>query len=150
MTKSMNTALVFLIVSGLSLGGCATSGRAQGDDPLGDSSEEASAESGTTLDVAEILEEGMVSTIAELLQGRVAGVQVINGRIRIRGVSSLQGSNEPLIVLDGIPLAGDPSTTNINPHDIQSIKVLKDAASAAMYGSRGANGVIEIKTKKGR
>lgn len=150
MTTRMKAVLVLLITGALGVGGCAASGGAQNGDTLGDSEKEASTGAVTTLDVAEILEENPTATIAELLQGRVAGVQVINGRIRIRGVNSIQGSNEPLIVLDGIPLVVDPSTSHINPHDIQSINVLKSAASTAVYGSRGANGVIEIKTKKGR
>ena len=150
MATRMNTVLVLLAMGALGMGGCAASGGAQNGGALGDSEKEASTGGVTTLDVAEILEESPTATIAELLQGRVAGVQVINGRIRIRGINSIQGSNEPLIVLDGIPLAGDPSMSHINPRDVQSINVLKSAASTAIYGSRGANGVIEIKTKKGR
>ncbi len=150
MAIRMNAMLALLITGALGVGGCAASGGAQNGRALGDSEKEASTGAVTTLNVAEILEEHPTATIAELLQGRVAGVQVINGRIRIRGVNSIQGSNEPLIVLDGIPLAVDPSASHINLHDIQSINVLKDAASTAIYGSRGANGVIEIKTKKGR
>ena len=150
MAIRMNAVLVLLITGALSVGGCAASGGAQNGSTLGDSEKEASTGAVTTLNVAEILEENPTATIAEMLRGRVAGVQVINGRIRIRGVNSIQGSNEPLIVLDGIPLAVDLYTSHINPHDIQSINVLKDAASTAIYGSRGANGVIEIKTKKGR
>ena len=150
MAIRMNAVLVLLITGALGVGGCAASGGAQNGRALGDSEKEVSTGAVTTLNVAEILEEYPTATIAELLQGRVAGVQVINGRIRIRGVNSIQGSNEPLIVLDGIPLAVDLYTSHINPHDIQSINVLKDAASTAIYGSRGANGVIEIKTKKGR
>ena len=150
MAIRMNAVLVLLITGALSVGGCAASGGAQNGSTLGDSEKEASTGAVTTLNVAEILEENPTATIAEMLRGRVAGVQVINGRIMIRGVNSIQGNNEPLIVLDGIPLAVDPSTSHINPHDIQSINVLKGAASTAIYGSRGANGVIEIKTKKGR
>ena len=150
MAKRMNAALILLIAGGFYMSGCAASGGAHGGSALGDSEKEVSTGAVTTLNVAEILDERPIATIAELLQGRVAGVQVINGRIRIRGVNSIQGSNEPLIVLDGIPLAVDPSASHINLHDIQSINVLKDAVSTAIYGSRGANGVIEIKTKKGR
>ena len=150
MAIRMNAVLVLLITGALGVGGCAASGGAQNGSTLGDSEKEASTGAVTTLNVAEILEENPTATIAEMLRGRVAGVQVINGRIMIRGVNSIQGSNEPLIVLDGIPLAVDLYTSHINPHDIQSINVLKDAASTAIYGSRGANGVIEIKTKKGR
>ena len=72
--------------------------------------------------------------------------------VRIRGASSFNGSNEPLYVLDGFPMTPGPggALTGINPYDIASIDVLKDAASTAIYGSRGANGVILIETKRGR
>lgn len=150
MTIRRNVVLALLVTGAFGMGGCAALGGAQNGGTLGDSENEASTGAVTTLDVAEILEDNPTATIAEMLQGRVAGVQVVNGRIRIRGINSIQGSNEPLIVLDGIPLAVDPFMSYINPHDIQSINVLKDAASTAIYGSRGANGVIEIKTKKGR
>jgi TonB-linked SusC/RagA family outer membrane protein len=107
------------------------------------------------------------------LQGRAAGVNIVNtssepgggATIRIRGSNSVSGNNEPLIVLDGYPLpsGGEASTAGIgavrvlqsnalsflNPNDIASIDILKDAASTAIYGSRGANGVIVITTKKG-
>ncbi len=90
------------------------------------------------------------------LTGRAAGVQVIqnsgapggNISVRIRGGNSLQGSNEPLYVIDGFPISGKPTT--INPNDIQSMEVLKDASATAIYGSRGANGVVIITTKTGR
>ena len=150
MATRMNTMLVLLVAGALGIGGCAASGGVRDGGTLGDSEKEASTGAVTTLDVSEILQDNPTATLAEMLQGRVAGVQVVNGRIRIRGVNSIQGNNEPLIVLDGIPLAVDPFTSYVNPHDIQSINVLKDAASTAIYGSRGANGVIEIKTKKGR
>ena len=72
--------------------------------------------------------------------------------VRIRGVSSFYGNNEPLYVLDGMPIQPGPngSLTGINPYDIESIKVLKDPADTAIYGIRGANGVIVIKTKTAR
>ncbi len=149
-TKGTNAAYALLAAGALILGGCAGSGSAQGGGALGDSETEASTGAVATLDVSELLEQNPTATIAELIQGRVAGVHVVGGRITIRGVNSIQGNNEPLIVLDGIPLAVDPFSSHINARDIQSINVLKDAASTAIYGSRGANGVIEIKTKKGR
>lgn len=105
----------------------------------------------------------------ELLQGQAAGVQLTNTSgvlgaataIRIRGVASLNAGGQPLIVVDGVPLNdGDYSNTlggtelnplqDINPNDIESMSVLKDAAAAAIYGSRGSNGVILITTKKGK
>jgi TonB-linked SusC/RagA family outer membrane protein len=95
-------------------------------------------------------------SIDGLLQGRVAGVQVINDSqdpgassvIRIRGNSSLNASNSPLVVVDGFPLGEAGDIKQINPQDIVSMEVLKDASSAAIYGSRGANGVILITTRK--
>jgi TonB-dependent SusC/RagA subfamily outer membrane receptor len=93
-------------------------------------------------------------SIEEILKGRVAGVTVTRTEggisVRIRGASSLYGSSEPLYVLDGVaiqPGAGG-SLTGIDPYDIESIEVLKDPADTAMYGMRGANGVIVIKTKR--
>jgi TonB-dependent SusC/RagA subfamily outer membrane receptor len=94
--------------------------------------------------------------LEKMLAGRIAGVVVSRApdggiSVRIRGgATSFYGSNEPLYVVDDIPVQPGPagSLTGLNPHDIESIKVLKDAAETAMYGSRGANGVIVIKTKK--
>ncbi len=116
---------------------------------------------------SEELENRPFSSVDRMLQGRVAGLQSVspNGQpggsqtIRIRGVSSVTGNNDPLYVVDGVPInSGDFSrltnTSNalagINPNDIESVTVLKDAASASIYGSRAANGVILITTKKGR
>ncbi len=94
-----------------------------------------------------------VSDAIEAINGKVAGVQMVesndpaarNPTIRIRGVSSINASSAPLIVLDGLPYSGNYS--DINPQDVESISVLKDAASNALYGARGANGVIMITTK---
>ncbi|PZX49824.1 SusC/RagA family TonB-linked outer membrane protein [Algoriphagus chordae] len=91
----------------------------------------------------------------QLLQGKIAGVQIqnttseagVSPSIRIRGNASIGASNEPLVVVDGYPTSDGLSF--INPNDIESIEVLKDAASAAIYGSRGANGVIIVTTKSG-
>jgi TonB-dependent starch-binding outer membrane protein SusC len=113
------------------------------------------------------LENRPFSSFDQALQGKVAGLQSVspNGQpggaqtIRIRGVSSVTGNNDPLYVVDGIPInAGDFSriatTANalagLNPNDIESVTVLKDAASASVYGSRASNGVILITTKKGK
>jgi TonB-dependent SusC/RagA subfamily outer membrane receptor len=95
------------------------------------------------------------SNITQALQNRIAGVdmQQTNSqpgaemRIRIRGQRSLTASNDPLIVLDGIPFLGQLS--DINPSDIKSLDILKDASATAIYGSRGANGVIMVTTNKG-
>ncbi len=94
-------------------------------------------------------------SIEELLMARYPGVSVIRTSdggiaVRIRGPTSLSGANEPLYVIDGIPIHPGPngSLTGLNPNDIESIEVLKDAISTTMYGGRGANGVIVIKTKR--
>jgi len=93
-------------------------------------------------------------TVADMLVGRFPGVEVRqrpNGSasIRIRGTRSFRSNEEPLIVVDGIPQAsGGQSLTDLNPRDVQSIEVLKDAAAAAVFGSRGANGVILISTRR--
>ncbi len=94
------------------------------------------------------------TNIAQSLRGRVSGVQFTdsgrpgqNGTILIRGPRSLSGGNNPLIILDGIFFNG--SMTDINPNDIESMEILKDASAAAIYGSRAANGVILITSKKG-
>ncbi len=96
------------------------------------------------------------SRVDDALAGKLAGVLIQNQsgepgadpKIQIRAASSLSGDSNPLIVVDGYPITGSLST--VNPNDIESLEVLKDAASAAIYGSRGANGVILITTKKGK
>jgi TonB-dependent SusC/RagA subfamily outer membrane receptor len=95
-----------------------------------------------------------VDPIERTLAGRVAGVVVINTAdggiaIRIRGQTTINGETEPLYVIDGLPVQPGPggSLTGINPKDIASIEVLKDASATAFYGMRGSNGVIVIKTK---
>lgn len=98
-----------------------------------------------------------VASTADALQGRVAGVDIqqVGGRpgqnpnIVIRGRSSINAGNDPLFVVDGIPLVDGGTAFDINPQDIESVEVLKDAASTSIYGSRGANGVILITTKRG-
>ncbi|MFS8615624.1 MAG: TonB-dependent receptor [Solitalea sp.] len=95
------------------------------------------------------------SNISQALQGRLPGVEISQTssqpgatmQIRIRGTRSLTASNDPLVVLDGIPFSG--SIADINPNDIKSIDILKDASATAIYGSRGANGVILVTTAKG-
>lgn len=97
-----------------------------------------------------------VNNAFEALQGKVAGVDITSserpgtlGSIRIRGQRSISASSEPLYVVDGVPLQSGGIDT-INPRDIESIDVLKDASSTAIYGSRGANGVIIVTTKRGK
>lgn len=112
---------------------------------------------------AKDFQQGNIQSSEQLLQGKVAGLQVTPGggsagggsTIRIRGAASLNASNDPLIVIDGIPVEGngikgsDNLLNTINPNDIESMSVLKDASAAALYGSRASNGVIIITTKKG-
>ena len=112
---------------------------------------------------AEDFNKGTVSSPEQLITGKVAGVSITtNGgapgagsTIRIRGGASLNASNDPLIVIDGVPIsnstiAGSPNALSlINPNDIASMNILKDASAAAIYGSRASNGVILITTKKG-
>lgn len=98
---------------------------------------------------------GSVSNAAQALQGRSAGVQVVQNSkapggsisIRIRGSNSISSTNEPLYVVDGFPTSNG---TDINPNDIESMEILKDASATAIYGARGANGVILITTKRGK
>lgn len=102
------------------------------------------------------IESQPITSIDQALQGRIGGMQVTTASgapgsastIRIRGGNSINASNEPLYVIDGIIGGGDLST--INPSDIESVEVLRDASSTAIYGSRGANGVVMITTKRGK
>ncbi|HRI20214.1 MAG TPA: SusC/RagA family TonB-linked outer membrane protein [Panacibacter sp.] len=112
---------------------------------------------------AKDFQKGNIASSEQLLQGKVAGLQITSGggsagggsKIRIRGGASLNASNDPLIVIDGVPvesngIAGSANYLNtINPNDIESMSVLKDASATALYGSRASNGVLIITTKKG-
>ncbi|MBP1593631.1 MAG: TonB-dependent receptor [Bacteroidetes bacterium] len=101
------------------------------------------------------LKEVPVSNVAQSMQGRIAGVQIqqtstrpgSTSQIRIRGTRSLSATNDPLIIVDGIPFGG--SLNDIAPDDIKSVDILKDASATAIYGSRGANGVILVTTNRG-
>lgn len=120
-------------------------------------------------------QKGIVLSTDQMMQGRVAGVQITQNsgepgggiNVRIRGTSSVYGGNNPLFVVDGVPLSGDDTSGGnnasgvgrqsaknplnfLNPDDIASIDVLKDASATAIYGSRGANGVIMVTTKRGK
>ena len=113
---------------------------------------------------SESIEESVPTTIDQVLQGRAAGVQIqqnsgapgASSSIRIRGISSISGSNEPIFVIDGVIVdsntgqTGQNAFASINPSDIASIDILKDASATAIYGSRAANGVIQITTKRGQ
>lgn len=112
---------------------------------------------------AKDFQKGNIASSEQLLQGKVAGLQITSGggsagggsRIRIRNTSSLNASNDPLVVIDGIPVEGNSINgggnilNTINPNDIESMSVLKDASATALYGSRATNGVLIITTKKG-
>lgn len=98
-----------------------------------------------------------VANAFEAMQGKAAGVDIVGndrpgeiGTINVRGVRSLSASNTPLYVVDGIPLMSTSGIETINPQDIESIDILKDASATAIYGSRGANGVILVTTKQGK
>jgi iron complex outermembrane receptor protein len=107
---------------------------------------------------------GQITTPDQLITGKVAGVQITSAggapgaasRIRIRGGSSLNASNDPLVVIDGVPVdnaevrGASNALSMINPNDIETFNVLKDASATAIYGSRASNGVIIITTKKGK
>ena len=113
---------------------------------------------------SETFNKGSITSPQELLAGKIAGVQITTesgapgdgATIRIRGGSSLNASNDPLIVIDGVPvdnggISGSRNPLNlINPNDIETFTVLKDASATAIYGSRASNGVILITTKKGK
>src|SRR5690606_11285537 len=119
----------------------------------------------------ETVEEIPITSVNQILQGRLAGVQVVQNSgtpgaamtVRVRGSSSISGGNEPLYVIDGVPMTqgnfsslnmsfggqGIDAVSDINPSEIESIEVLKDASAAAIYGSRASNGVVLITTKRG-
>ncbi|TRX53056.1 TonB-dependent receptor [Fulvivirga sp. M361] len=119
----------------------------------GETSEKKLTTAVTSLD-AQIIENKPFVNIEQSINGKAPGVQVIqpSGRpgagisIRIRGATSVTGGNEPLYVVDGVPVL---NTEGINPSDVESIDILKDAASASIYGARAANGVVLITTKRG-
>jgi TonB-linked SusC/RagA family outer membrane protein len=106
---------------------------------------------------AKEIESRPVTNALQAMQGKAAGVDITSnerpgelGSVRVRGVRSVTASNDPLYVVDGIPLMSSSAIETLNPRDIESIDVLKDASATAIYGSRGANGVIIVTTKKGK
>jgi TonB-dependent SusC/RagA subfamily outer membrane receptor len=114
------------------------------------------APSGRSIVTSEDLERSPGQSVESVLMSKVPGILVTRGQdgsiaIQIRGPSTLSSSTDPLFIVDGTPFQAGPggSLTGINPFDISSIEVLKDAASTTMYGVRGANGVIVIKLKHG-
>ena len=145
-----------LLPCGLLIGliaGCAHGGGAGTDE--GDEPRRYPPSPRGSIVTSEDLERTPAEPIEKVLMSRIPGIWVTRTAdgslaIRIRGASSIQGNNEPLYIIDGIPIEPGPNgaLTGINPKDIASIEVLKDAASTTMYGLRCANGVIIIKTKR--
>jgi len=134
------------------LSGCAHGTSAKGDEAHGAPSTPPPERPTVT---AEDIQRTPGKSIEEILTTRFPGVVVTRGAdgalvVRIRGATSFYGSSEPLYVIDGQPIEPGPggSLSGINPYDIESIEVLKDPAGTTMYGVRGANGVIVIKTKQ--
>ena len=145
MTSPSSRFLLPLGLAALLLAGCKSSPRTP------ETTTTPAPRSGVT---SEDIQRNPGQSIEEILKGRVAGVTVTRTdggiAVRIRGSTSIYGNNEPLYVLDGVPITPGPggSLTGIDPYDIESIEVLKDPADTALYGMRGANGVIVIKTKR--
>lgn len=150
-----STVLFFAIV----LTGCSQSGATQQDDA---EKEEVSVGYGTqpkgnttgAQASADVDERRPIARVEEMLEG-ISGVRVLRTpgggiRVRIRGATSINGSNEPLYVVDGMPIevGSGQGLSWLNPADIASIEVLKDASATGIYGSRGANGVVIINTKQ--
>lgn len=146
LTTISRLALPCSLLVGL-VAGCAHGGARTGDPAPGSRS----------IVTSEDLERSPGEPIENILMSKVSGIVVTRASdggiaIRIRGGTSLSASNEPLYIINGIAFQPGPegSLTGINPYDIASIEVLKDAAGTAMYGVRGANGVIVIRLKQGR
>ncbi len=132
-------------------------GFADGCGPRPASTSRPSPATSSTVTAEEIERNATDQSIVRVLEGRVAGVTVEPAAgggiaVRIRGASSFYGGNEPLYLVDGVPFTPGPNgaLTGLNPHDIESIEVLKNPADTGIYGMRGANGVILIKTKRPR
>jgi TonB-dependent SusC/RagA subfamily outer membrane receptor len=155
-------AVATIIILCAALAGCATQKTASTEDDadkvaVGYGEQDADDITGSvsTVDVEKAMKDEPTTNVADMLRGRIAGVIVSEApgggiQVRIRGATSLMGSNEPLYVVDGMPVEADRNGTlsHVNPRDVESISVLKDASATAIYGTRGANGVIIIKTKR--
>jgi TonB-dependent starch-binding outer membrane protein SusC len=146
MSFSPRVAVSCCLLAGL-ISGCASANGSL-PDPA------SAAPHNSTIVTSDDLDRTPVESIERTLAAKVPGVYISHTAdgsiaIRIRGNSSITGSNEPLYMIDGLPVSSGPdgSLTGINPKDIASIEVLKDAAATSFYGVRGANGVIVIKTK---
>jgi TonB-dependent SusC/RagA subfamily outer membrane receptor len=138
------------LVCGLAFALASCSGTRQGSEGV----VSAPAPDGRTIVTADDLDQASTQPIEQVLMAKVPGIVVRRTpdgsiAIRIRGAISIEGRQDPLYVIDGVPIEPGPygALTGINPYDIAEIEVLKDAASTTLYGLRGANGVILIKTK---
>ena len=152
MSSLRATGLVLALT--IAVAGCSRSGKPAAPSPDASAAGGQASVNASTVGATEI-DKAPGESIEKTLEGRIAGVVVSRSpeggiAVRIRGATSVYGNSEPLYVLDGLPIQPGPngSLSGINPNDIESIRVLKDAADTAFYGSRGANGVIIIKTKK--
>jgi TonB-dependent SusC/RagA subfamily outer membrane receptor len=148
--SSRNAAFVtaFATLTVLAIG-CASGGGARTTNPGSDSTRAGRAVT------ARDMRQTPTGSVEQALEGRFPGVTVLRTAegglaIRMRGAASVHGPNAPLYVIDGTPVEPGPNgdLSGLNPNDIESIRVLKDAASTTMYGVRGGNGVIVIKTKR--
>lgn len=146
--------LVLTLVGGLGCSSSSSTRSSATDETISDgytTQETSSVTSATSSFRPSTAQKDYARDIADLLQGNTAGVHVSSSpsgvRVLVRGPNSLTGSNTPLYILNGIPVSPNPNgTLPVNPQDVSSITVLKDAGATAIYGSRGANGVIVIET----
>ena len=150
MSFSPRVAVSCGLLAGL-LSGCASGNGAFVDPALNPVSR---GPTGSTIVTSDDLDRAPIEPIERTLAAKVPGLMISHAAdgsisIRIRGGSSIMGNNEPLYIIDGVPANSGPggNLTGINPRDIASIEVLRDAADLAFYGVRGSNGVIVIKTK---
>lgn len=137
--------------------GCASGKSKPSDEPIPSSTPETRTSSTRNTVAADEISPSPGEPIEKVLQGRISGVDVSTTsggevQVRIRGGGRSLSGGDPLYVVDGIAITPGPggALSGISPYDIESIRVLKDAADLAMYGSRGANGVILVKTKKAK
>lgn len=154
--RAARAVLPFALLIGLATA-CGGKSSSPGASPEPQRAERPSASEAAGSVTADAIRKEPGKSIEEILAGRVAGVVVTRAQdggiaVRIRGATSVYGNNQPLYILDGLPFepGANGGLTGINVNDIESIKVLKDAADISMYGSRGANGVIVIKTKRAK
>jgi len=153
---------MLFVIALLLLAGCGGSAQSEhaspdrGEVSVGYGTKEPEQVTGSIASLSPEERDARVACVVDMLEGRVPGLSVIrlaNGDVslRIRGKRSLQGDNEPLLVIDDVPVRGSigAALAGLAPQDIARIDVLKDAGSTAIYGSRGANGVIVITTKRG-